>query len=72
MTKRKRIKVSINAQIVTSSDKKRAFYINEMNINLGIDTRYHRPYIKIFGIIQYIKDSEVKSYIEHGATIYYE
>mgnify|MGYP006902656496 CR=1 FL=1 len=72
MTKRKRIRVTIKyAQIVTSSDRKRAFFINEVNIKHGV-SKYRRPYVKIFGVVKYIKESEISEYVEHKVTVYYE
>ena len=73
MANRKRIKVAIkSAQLVTSSDKKRAFWINEMNVNLKVEVKCKKPYIKIFGTIKYIKESEIQEYISRKAIIFYE
>lgn len=72
MANRKRVKVTIKyAQIVTSSDRKRAFFINEVNINNKV-SKYRRPYVKIFGTIKYIRESEINEYVEHKVTVYYE
>ena len=70
---RKRIKVTVKTVIpVTSSDKRRAFWMNEVNINLNIQNEYKRPYIRMFGKVKYIKREEVKMYIEHKITVHYE
>lgn len=71
---RKRIRIK-EVQMVTSSDRKRAFYINEININMCIDTKVSvvkRPYIKVFGEVKFIAETEISVYVEHGCTIYYK
>lgn len=73
MANRKRVKVAIRyTQMVTSSDRKRAFWINEVNICSGVNTKYKRPYVKILGVTKYIKENEIQSYVEHNITVYYE
>lgn len=69
---RKRIKVTVRyAQAVTSSNKKRAFWMNEVNLSCN-KKEIKRPYVKVFGKIKYLKEHEVEMYTEHQITVYYE
>lgn len=73
MANRPRIKAKMTMP-VTSSNKRTAFMMNEINatfhIKGGVEKK--RPYIKIFGKEVFIQDGEVKEYTEHKITIYYK
>ena len=72
--KRSRIKVRTQECVpITSSDKYRAFMMNELRVTHPekyIEKK--KPYYKFFGQEKFISESEVELFKAHGVTIYYK
>ena len=72
--KRSRIKVRTQECVpITSSDKYRAFMMNELRVTHPEKyVEKKKPYYKFFGQEKFISESEVELFKAHGVTIYYK
>lgn len=72
--KRSRIKVRTQECVpITSSDKYRAFMMNELRVTHPEKyVEKKKPYYKFFGQEKFINESEVELFKAHGVTIYYK
>lgn len=72
--KRPRIRVKTQEYVlITSSDPRRAFMMNEWRINHPEKyVEKKRPYYRFFGKEKFISESEVALFKAHGVTIYYK